>query len=134
PSFKCSKYKLGNAEQENRIGKPFLEEKVFYDMLERNKLYFKPKQKNENELPNIDDTIDNIRMLLARIPIEALADSEKSVIDDLIKRKKYQNAIEILNKTAESKDFEKFNLKPRIERITKKITILINLEKTNNET
>ncbi len=134
PSFKSSKYKLGNAEQESRMGKPFLEEKVFYDMLERNKFYFKTKPKTENDLPSFDDTLDNIRMLLARIPIEVLADSEKSIIDDLIKRKKYQESIEILNKTAENKDFEKFNLKPRIERITKKITTLINLEKSKNGT
>lgn len=134
PSFRCSKYKLGNAEQENRMGKPFLEEKVFYDMLERNKFYFKPKQKTDSDQPNFDETIDNIRMLLARIPVEALADSEKSIIDNLIINKKYQEAIDSLNQTAESKDFEKFNLKPRIERITKKITTLINLEKSNNGT
>ena len=73
-------------------------------------------------------------MLLARIPVEALADSEKSIIDNLIINKKYQEAIDSLNQTAESKDFEKFNLKPRIERITKKITTLINLEKSNNGT
>ena len=132
PSFKCSKYVLSNTEQEIRAGKPFMEEKVFYDMLERNKFFFKPKRQEENK-PSYEETLDTIKMLIARLPIDVLADSDKTIVIELLEKKQFDRSISILTKIATSKEFEKYNLKPKIETITRKITTLINLEKSNNE-
>ena len=133
PSFRCSKYKLGNVKQDTKSGKPFMEEKVFYDMLERNKLFFKPKKNVSFDKPNYDETLDGVKMLMARLPIDVLADSDKSVIIEMLDKKQYDRAINILSKTAETREFEKYNIKPKIETIIRKITTLINLENAKNE-
>ena len=133
PSFRCSKYKLGNAKQDTKSGKPFMEEKVFYDMLERNKLFFKPKKNASFDKPNYDETLDGVKMLMARLPIDVLADSDKSVIIEMLDKKLFDRAINILSKTAETREFEKYNIKPKIETIIRKITTLINLENAKNE-
>ena len=72
-------------------------------------------------------------MLMARLPIDVLADSDKSVIIEMLDKKQFDRAINILSKTAETREFEKYNIKPKIETIIRKITTLINLENAKNE-
>lgn len=134
PSFKSKKYRMTPTIQETKSGKAFLEEKVFYDMLERNKFYFKSKDKRQNERKiDKDKVLDEIKVYITQIPIEVYGDSDKAYIVDLIEEKQYEKAVDILNRTAGRKDFEKYELGTKINSITQKITTLINLEKPNNE-
>lgn len=134
PSFKSKKYRMTPTIQETKSGKAFLEEKVFYDMLERNKFYFKSKDKRQNERKiDKDKVLDEIKGYITQIPIEVYGDSDKAYIVDLIEEKQYEKAVDILNRTAGRKDFEKYELGTKINSITQKITTLINLEKPNNE-
>lgn len=135
PSYKCSHYKFIITSQELKVGKPFLEEQIFYDMLKRNEKHFKTTEnKEQNILANeIEERVDVIKNTITMLPIEVLNDEDKSIQIAKVESKFYDDSFKFFCELKERKDIEHLGSKPNVSKIVEQLRILKNLEKKNND-
>ena len=130
PSFKCQKYKLEVSKQEIKIGKPFLEELVFYDMLERNKFYFKPTNREKDNKDNdIKEQEERIKNEITRLPVELLNDDDKLIYLTKIEGKLYDDVFNYFCELKERKELEKYGSKVKLKKVIEQARLLKYLEK-----
>ena len=134
PSFKCSKYKLTPTYQEIKTGKPFLEEDVFYNMLDRNAFYFKPTGSVKTNLKEKQKLIDTIKSNITNMPIESMDDQTKEELFLLLEQNKQQKLIDILEEYAIRDKENESGILRNLASIKKQFIELKELEKTKNET
>ena len=140
PSFKCSKYKLNSNRQELKIGKPFLEELVFYDMLERNKFYFKPAVKDkENKEDEIKELTNKIKTEITKLPVELLNDDDKLIYLTKVETRAFDDVFNYFCELKERKDLEECGAKTMFNEVITQARLLKFLEnkkydKTKTET
>lgn len=134
PSFRCHKYKMNPVKQELKDGKAFMEEKVFYNMLDRNAFYFKPKSKIMRESKNQKELLTNrVKTEITEIPIDLIADQDKVYLYDMLEANNYQGIIDMLNGFIVI-DEEKYNgLRKHIENLTLQFSEIMKLENNVNE-
>lgn len=132
PSFRCPKYKLSQVAQEIKGGKPFLEEKVFYNMLDRNAYFFKPKTESiKQDKDEIESLINRARGQITGIPLDVLMESEKEAILELLKNNKYKQIIDYLDNLMVKSNDEGLN--KRLVSVSKQLSKIMKLEKPKNE-
>lgn len=132
PSFRCPKYRLTPISQEIKKGKPFLEEKVFYDMLQRNAYYFKPKNESMKEAQNeIESLTERIKGSITRIPLDTLFAKDKETLLDLLQQKQYKKTTDYLENILSSSNDE--GLIKRLNSVSKQLSKILKLEKPKNE-
>ena len=132
PSFRCPKYKLTPISQEIKNGKPFLEEKVFYDILQRNAYYFKPKNESMKEAQNeIESLTERIKGSITRIPLDALFAKDKETLLELLRQKEYKKTTDYLENILSSSNDE--GLIKRLNSVSKQLSKILKLEKPKNE-
>ncbi|MDD3999644.1 MAG: type IV secretory system conjugative DNA transfer family protein, partial [Bacilli bacterium] len=83
PSFKCTKYKLNPSFQDSKIGKPFMEENVFYNMLDRNAFYFMQEKSKTNEREK-HVLIGRIKSTISKMDIDIVPSQEKEYLFELL--------------------------------------------------
>jgi len=130
PSFKVRKYRLSPTKQEIKVGRAFMEESVFYDMLERNKLYFGKKQKGKNKNGTRNILVDAFSKNLMKVNTEILNDENKADLLSLVEKGKVTEAIETLTDLLNFCD-DDTALKLNI--VLNNLDELKNLEKTEND-
>jgi len=97
PSFKCPKYKFKPVKQEEKIGKAFLEDKVFYDMLQRNEFYFRSTNKTvKKKLTEKKILLDAIKNNITNFPIDSFEMPTKEYLFELLEKAQSQKIIDIL--------------------------------------
>ena len=135
PSFRCTKYNLTPVNQESKVGKAFLEEDVFYNMLDRNNYYFAPKKKVEAKYQETQkqELFESIQMSVTRLPVDMMNDKEKSEFIDLLAKGIYGKANEMIVHLTESETFDNSGLSKKISIILEKISELSNLENLKDE-
>lgn len=134
PSFKCTKYKLIPTYQEIKTGKPFLEEDVFYNMLDRNAFYFKPTGSAKTNLKEKQKLIDTIKSNITNMPIESMDDQTKEDLFLLLEQNQQQKLIDILEEYAIRDKENESGILRNLASIKKQFIELKELEKTKNET
>ncbi|MEG1752243.1 MAG: type IV secretory system conjugative DNA transfer family protein, partial [Clostridia bacterium] len=130
PSFKCKKYCLKSVKQNAVIGRIFEEEKVFYDMNERNDVIFKKKVKKEQQNDELfKNYFSQLELAITRVKIEYLSDDEKKDLLNKINNRNYDDVIYFLTKILNEEDMEDkiFVIKGILEKVKK----IVNLEKPN---
>ncbi len=131
PSFKCNKYKLNPVYQETKNGKAFMEEKVFYDMLERNNFYFTPTGTKPKESEQEKEAIKNrVKATISRIAIDIMPSQEKEYLFELLESGRFQLAQDVLEQFAMDEEKSKA-LKSSLLSISKQLSELKKLEKPN---
>lgn len=129
PAFRCWKYKLNSIIQASKIGKPFLEEQVMYDLNNRNNLILNtpPKTNTEiNEKLMLENSINN---LIDSIHVEILNDNEKINLIDFLEQDKYLDAFNYLQNILETKNIKDFRLNKKVNMLTKQLQELLKWEK-----
>ncbi len=128
PAFKCWKYKLGSTIQVTKIGKPFLEEQVMYDMNARNDLIL---NKNRNASTETNEKLfltNSIKNLISSMPIEILNDNEKVKTLELLEQSNYLAIYNDLNNIQENSNAD-IKLDRKVKILLKQLKELLNLEK-----
>ena len=125
---------MNPVKQELKDGKAFMEEKVFYNMLDRNAFYFKPKSKIMRESKNQKELLTNrVKTEITEIPIDLIADQDKVYLYDMLEANNYQGIIDMLNGFIVI-DEEKYNgLRKHIENLTLQFSEIMKLENNVNE-
>lgn len=128
PAFKCWKYKLGSTIQAPKIGKPFLEEQVMYDMNARNDLILN-KNRNASTETNEKLMLENsVKNLISSMPIEILNDNEKVQTLELLEQGNYLAIYNDLNNIQENSNTD-IKLDRKVKILLKQLKELLNLEK-----
>ena len=125
---------MNPVKQELKDGKAFMEEKVFYNMLDRNAFYFKPKSKIMRESKNQKELLTNrVKTEITEIPIDLIADQDKVYLYDMLEANNSQGIIDMLNGFIVI-DEEKYNgLRKHIENLTLQFSEIMKLENNVNE-
>ena len=132
PSFRCPKYKLIPISQEMKNGKPFLEEKVFYDMLQRNAYYFKPKNESmQTSQDEIDSLCERVKATITHIPLDTLFVKDKETLLELLQQKQYRKTIDYLENILSNNNDE--GLIKRLNSVSKQLSKIIKLENPKND-
>ncbi|MDD2564178.1 MAG: type IV secretory system conjugative DNA transfer family protein [Salinivirgaceae bacterium] len=135
PSFKCNKYKLEAAKQELKTGKPFLEEDVFYNMLERNSFCFKTcKNSDKKILKEKQKLMEALKGNITNMPIESMDDKTKQYLISLLETDQHQKFIDFIEESSFRDKENESGILRNIELIRKQIIELKTLEKYKNET
>ena len=78
PSFKCSKFNLEKTNQLLSAGKYFNEERVFYNMLDRNEIV-NPKNKKKKETIDITEYMEALKIDVDKLSPEVFGTAQKRI-------------------------------------------------------
>lgn len=98
PSYKSKKYLLEKTIQINNTGRYFNEEKVFYNMLERNLLLIKkePNKERDAEKAKINILLNSAKHSIQNMPKEIFVDNEQVLLLKKLDMGLYEKSIDIL--------------------------------------
>jgi type IV secretion system protein VirD4 len=134
PSFKCKQYKLEQITQEETLGKPFMEEKVFYDMLKRNEYFFKPKSATEQEKEkSISEDKKTLKDMITLLPIEIMDDFNKELFLSRIDGNLLDALYHDLCEMRDNNNKLNADMKKEFDKVINQVR-LINFSEKNNET
>lgn len=136
PSFRCDKYYLSNTKQELENGRFFSEEKVFYNMLERNELICPKPNKiiRRNMQVNTSRYMSTAKAKVERLNVDIFKGEEQIEVLRLIDANNFDDAItKLQNISARSVGIDEIS-KNRIEEIIKEIENIKKLGGSKNET
>jgi len=106
PSYKSKKYLLEKTIQINNTGRYFNEEKVFYNMLERNLLLIKkePNKERDAEKAKINILLNSAKHSIQNMPKEIFVDNEQVLLLKKLDMGLYEESIDILENAMSSLD------------------------------
>jgi len=135
PSFKCKKYKLKSATQILKTARPFLEEEVFYDLLERNDFYFKAINTEEqaSRESEIKERVDIVKSEITKLPIELLSDKDKEIYLAKVEIKAFDDIFNFFCKQKEEKELKKHGSETMFNKIISQARLLKTLENRKYE-
>ena len=106
PSYKSRKYLLEKTIQINNVGRYFNEEKVFYNMLERNLLLIKkePNKERDAEKAKINILLNSAKHSIQNMRKEIFVDNEQVLLLKKLDMGLYEESIDILENAMSSLD------------------------------
>ena len=112
PSYKCKAFNLEKTNQLLSEGKYFNEDKVFYNMLDRNQLFSKKSKTRENNEKEITSLLTTLKILVEKFDFESLGAFEtKLSILQAIEEKNYADLIKYLkelDETAQAQEYDNY--------------------------
>jgi len=118
PSFKCSRYKLSNAQQKLENGRFFSEEKAFYNILDRNEMLCpKPMRMPRRNIMSNTRYFESAKRKIEMLNVELFRGEEQIEIMKSIDSVNYSKAIEMLKEVLERTDETDKASKSMIEEI-----------------